>query len=750
MPRSAVFVLLAALAGLVSVGRVSAQDEPVSSLPSPVREAMQRGDTLAAISALEEALAANSEEDQDPAVVGELGLLLAYTAPVEELDFTQRVRARKLLETALKKDSGNPRYFLALGVVYDKALLRGDARLVIDRGLAAAAEHPGRISDGELADAFYRRGRTMEVWVEEFVDLRNVPADQAQLGRAGCQFIGDAFCENWGRPRRFFDHFGFFPDVSDVVDDDRALMVREYERAVAVDPTHDGAWRGILRARARTGEWERFLASARRWSEADPENPWSRIFLAVALAQAKEAWGEADSLFQETLFELGDEDREVFQDLKPLLGTREEETWARRGPIERDLVRRAWFKSQDPLYLSEANERRVAHYTRVALAELLFGEPRSGRRGWVTDRGQILVRYGLPESRWQVRRDDRRILRTQGLEGSPAAGDMGGGRWIFWNYDPDQPSFVFEKKLGRRSVRHMASSQSFSMARDLKADQPTSFAPPFRSLGPMPFQMALFRSLRGRTRELEVHALIPVDELLDDPEGDSVEAGLFLDRTSNWARQGEARTSQPGDEPGLDIRVRGLDPGIYQYSLEAASRDRSVASVVRGELAVRTYSASGLLLSDLLLARNVVPEVEEPATRFELSVDPLRCLAPPESGSLWVVFEVYGLETTEGVARYRIDVETDLDRGSPVVRFLRGLVSPLAGDPEAGGAGAVSYERRVEARNDRVVEWFRVGLSGQADRARELRVRVTDLRGGASAEAVRTLTPGSCPPGNEP
>lgn len=711
-------------------------------LPPDFHAAMAEADTAAAIRALE---AATELALPNPATVkGELGLLLAYTAPAEELEFSERDRARKLLNEALDDDPGNPRYYLALGVLLEKAGMRVDARTVMDRGLEEAADHPEVISDRELAEVFYRTGHTLEERVKEFVDLRAVPPEQARLGTLGCQAPGSAFCMNWTDPERFFDHFRSFTDLTDLVSEDRARMLEQYERAVSVLPSHEGAWRGLLRAPARERSWPALRDRARAWAEADPANPWSGIFLAAARTLADGSYGDADSMFERSLPELDPEDRAVFLDLRPLLPTALEGEWVPGDPGANEAFRQVWFRARDPLYLSDANERRVEHFTRVALAELLFGEAAAGNRGWETERGRILVRYGVPRSRWQVRRDDRRILRPRGLEGPPTAGDMGGGRWIFWSYAPDQPAFVFEKRLGRSSVRHMSSSESAFMARDLKARQPTTFADPHAPLGPLTFQSALFRDESGRGHQLEVHGRVwrsgPADV-----GSDSVEVGLFLHRRSNLRRAGEARDVRPPGDRDLDVRVTGLAAGVYRYSVEAATPDRERASVRRGEVEVPGTSGEGLALSDLLLAHQVVARVQEPSTRADLGVDPLRCTAVPESRSLWVVFEAYGLEARDGVVRYRIDLETgDARDEGAVVRFLRGLARPFLGDEEE--PGVLSYEREVETSGaGRVVDWFEVRLPGTGSPPGRMELRVTDLRSGAEARRVRSVDPEACP-----
>ena len=57
-----------------------------------------------------------------------------------------------------------------------------------------------------------------------------------------------------------------------------------------------------------------------------------------------------------------------------------------------------YWTSKDPRYLTPYNERKLEHYSRLTYADLLYGSPDLKLRGWDTQRGQIMVRYGPPKS----------------------------------------------------------------------------------------------------------------------------------------------------------------------------------------------------------------------------------------------------------------------------------------------------------------------------------------------------------------
>ncbi len=68
----------------------------------------------------------------------------------------------------------------------------------------------------------------------------------------------------------------------------------------------------------------------------------------------------------------------------------------------KEIIKYFW-KINDPLYLTKYNERLLEHYSRVAYADLRFSERDKNHpnqppivEGWKTDRGEVILRYGMP------------------------------------------------------------------------------------------------------------------------------------------------------------------------------------------------------------------------------------------------------------------------------------------------------------------------------------------------------------------
>lgn len=725
-------------AAVVALTRAPENAPPTAPgrLPAEVDSLLEAGDSAAALARLEREAEVRKD---DPAVLGMLGILLIERASSAEGDFGDRVRGGELLERALRLDPGNPRYLLAYGKMLQKRGVEIDARRVVTRAIAAAAERPEDLSRAELAEAFYQRGYSLETHVAEFDDLRSMGVHSPPVNTPECMGSG-AFCLNFTRPYAFYQAFEPLPRLGHMVDDEREAMVSEYRRALELSPSHAWANRRLIGYYARAGAWEDALAQARHYHAATPEDPWASIFLGMTLVWSGEG-GDAEAYFNDGLAYLPEHDRGVFTNLRPLIPREREIVWDTLAAESRSRVADVYWDRNDPLYLTGWSEREQEHYARVALAELLYGEGQTGHRGWESDRGQILVRYGRPKEVWQIARDDKLLAQSEEERGVNA-----GGRWIFWNYDPRSPSFIFEKKLSFTGVGHMDRSMSYFYQEDLKGVRPTAFDPPYVDAGPIASQIVRFRDRTPGRWEVAIFGQLP-DSGLAVSGRDTVHRGLFLIHAPTNQRVAADSIRGPFGAGRADLRTVGLTPGIYRYSIEAASSDFRSASVDRGELVVGRYTPTGLRLSDLLLAGRVQTRDESPASWRDLDVEPLRCLRIPDNRVVAAVFELYGLEAEEGFANYRVSVETtEAPATSAVVRLLRGIRNLV----DRPGEGGLSWERVVEVQGDRVVEWFELQLPPDHPDEVRVRVEVTDLsrEEPVSTSIERVLRADTCAAGN--
>lgn len=662
-----------------------------------------RGDTMAAIALLR----GKTEGSESALLWGKLGTLLTRAAPTEETDFEMRLEAEKALERA------------------------------IDRSEDSGVELGRR----ERAELHAEWGRVLEEWVLNFRGL--LPnADHLPVNSAECSGTGGAFCLNFNRPGAFHGRlFATAPQDSLVVDDARKMR-GQFRRAFELDPALDVAARGLLGYLAWEGPWNRFVSVARAHVRAQPANGWAWVFLGAGHFRA----GSADSAraaFDHALLRLDEGERETLERVREIIPVEDAGTLDQRRSEYRDLL----WKVSDPFYLTGVNERRLEHYARTALAELWFGEPRRGRRGYETDRGVILIRYGEPTWIRQIKRDEmaaRAAAETSNpgrasaaATVSPAAGF--GGRWIFWTYRRDIPSFIFERQLSSRTVRHAFQTRSAQYAEDFRSRFPSLHT--IRGATGLPHQAVRFRG-PGSGVTLDVYAALPRDPAAEPREGD---AGLyFLPRTAADEPEGMRSAVRFGPGRRTVVFRAPLERSRYTYSVEALSDDGGIKARARATADFTDFATEGFGLSDVLVARTIVPRTAAAVVRdrrdLEISVPPGTGF--PAGAPLALYFEVYGLSFeapdpgSASTARFRVAVEVTGadDRGVP--GFIRRIGELLTGGEEPG---VITWERTVEGPRERMPEWFTLTLPAIGDGAYTLRVTVEDLRTGERTSTTRNF-----------
>lgn len=708
----------------------------VSVLQCPVCDEAGRlvedGDTAAAVSALREAVEDLEEErlEPPPEMAGLLGELLVATGAARTVEFEDRAEAEEMLRLAIAGDENNPRWWYAMGLLERKRGLKLDADRFLDRALELAEAHPEALTVRERSRIYVEKARAQE---EHVMDFQGFVAQDSDIPivQGGDEACAVAFCLNFERPDWFHEILFAYETQEQLVAEDRERMRELFQRGFHVDPSHGMAARGWLGELARSHEWEQYVEVAREHAEAAPDSAWPLVFLGAGLHRLGQQ-GSATNVFETALERLPEEERDLLQGVGPIVRRREAEALSEAEPEARRNAERFTWSRLDPFYLTEPNERRLEHLTRVALAELWWGEPRLRERGARTDPGIIFIRYGEPRWVRQIRISDAAAGAIQELTGGkPAVG----GRWMLWTYSKNTPSYVFQKQLGGRRIQHASSTGSRELEEFMRDRQPSSYQPPgYRTLR---HQVARFR---GTEADVEADVILEVPEAEDDRESVPGQAGIFILPTAPGREAVGLRTrvDLAAGEGGSRATFRvPVNRGSYPYSAEVLAQDRSVAGSVRGVLDVSEFGADDdLHLSDLLVADSIRPVRDEPTERrhFRIAGSPDLSFGPGEA--VGVYFEIYGLEEDDGASRYRVEVRIEgEDEG-----FLGGIarrISEILGDMEEGGR--VRWQGTAEAGSDRVPEWFTLSLPELEPGSYTLEVRVRDEVADREASQSRTV-----------
>ena len=341
-----------------------------------------------------------------------------------------------------------------------------------------------------------------------------------------------------------------------------------------------------------------------------------------------------------------------------------------------------FWEQNDPLLLTSYNERQLAHYARVAFADLVYAADFLDLRGWETRRGQIFIRYGAPLY--------ERTIAPPGAELI---------RYAIWEYDDFQ--FVFHdeyrsgeftlftpsaRDIGLGVVPDVGEADYVIQARDMARTMPQRYTfDPGGVRIAADVRTASFRGT-GNTTDLIVAYGMPVGGANTGMEEPSAEVGVFLGagpgrlevrdtlggRVAQLARLGDAATLLLGQLPMV------ARPGVQRLSVELMGIANRVTAVHRSVVDVPAFPQGTFAVSDLLPAYGVDEAYDDsPSHPAFVTRGDLRILAAPtaafdRSRPLYLYFEIYDLApAADGIARYELEIDLTREGGGGLLSLFR-------------------------------------------------------------------------------
>ena len=296
-----------------------------------------------------------------------------------------------------------------------------------------------------------------------------------------------------------------------------------------------------------------------------------------------------------------------------------------------DTVERVRFwRRQDPLFLTEFNERRMEHYGRVAYANLRFSRPSMGIEGWRTDMGRAYIRLG----RYLSRKMRRPEISSGPIDYTYTFRQTPPMRWQFsiqketWFYEGFRVDFQISDGF-----------HGFSPSR--LPDQPRYVDPYGRKKYNVPHQVASFKD--GDSLRVELAYALPKYNVTVSDSGRSIalENGVFL-FNEHWdevyRKTSDLKLRWPEITPsGYPVAdslrnshrifqiAFGLSPGAYNLVGEVRDPKQGSIGTFREQRRFETGDSS-LWMSDLLLAARIETRTPFPEGRSDLDIvaNPLR------------------------------------------------------------------------------------------------------------------------------
>jgi len=692
---------------------------------------LARGDTATALTHLRQ----SARQTDTPDAWCALAQLLTAVATPDQESWRVRYEAYRAFERGLQ--GGDVQCLYAYVLLKEKQGTRMDAERMLGQVEKAVASDSEAATPAFRAELLYRRALLMDDWLRNFDYLVNLPGT-LPVSTPACITYG-FFCEAFARPRSFNERLLDAPTLGSAIADDRRAVVRLLDSALSLDPLHDDAERLRLRRALVEGDWKGFATVAARWVRLDPKAVAAR--LAVLATQVRDtAYREAGETLKTIDALIPDSLRTVFE---------------RFDVISRNVdparAEEVWTLS-DPLYLTPENERRVQLYARLALADIMFTDPASHVLGRDTQPGKLLLRYGWPTHIWEVERDQaleldpvRMALVFDYLACVSSGGDCrkeealmprtaahAGGRWTFFNYGLDVPSFVFERNLTERTLEYKRETLTEQLDSNMARVLPSSYDSPYR-VGSV--SAVVTRFPRPNRPVLEVHARFGWEPAT--PDADSVQVGIFVhDRLDGRSvNRGTAmRLGRGSVTYGATLPVVTAP---LQVAVEGIAERARAAAQLRTD--VNMEAPGNLMLSDLLLA-DLVGEPEEVTQRADVRLSGRADTLPQPGSDLTVYWETYGLAAgADSTARYRVTVRlSETAGGRPPGGELVRVLGRVTGLRRQGDVITWQRQRRLAAAGY-AADVVTVRLPDMAGNYQILVVVQDDVTG-ATATSQRGLT----------
>lgn len=314
-----------------------------------------------------------------------------------------------------------------------------------------------------------------------------------------------------------------------------------------------------------------------------------------------------------------------------------------------------YWKFFDPLYLTNYNERLLEHYSRVVYSNLHFSVPKMGLKGWKTNRGEVVLRYGEPKNYVRIR---------------PSMGENGlMMKTEVWNYDDMSFGFTDMTSSGKflfstppyekDKVRSQFFGNSLELMNYLRKVQHAIYNPKYE--GPtfdIIYSIIQFKSneLWYKTDIYLNYMLNVPDTLFNDSQTVKHKIGTFF-FDNNYEEQFRKIDSINISKKERENYINSISFSSYPdtgfVSFEIIREPDKGASSNRFKFRIKSFSNTEFGVSDILLSKKISNEKMKGIKRNNLYflVDPLNRFL--KNDSIYLYFEVYNLRRDEnGICSY--------------------------------------------------------------------------------------------------
>ena len=498
---------------------------------------------------------------------------------------------------------------------------------------------------------------------------------------------------------------------------------RLLRQSIKADPGMKGAYNLLGLLHVETGRPEALILLFKRLLDQSPGDKDGLLFCGLGY-HIKGKLNAAYSHYRRAIERMTGEERSLMESVD-IVASEEDRTRLAAAITYGDSVGENWtrdrldryWRSQDPLFLTRFNERKMEHYGRVAYANLRFARPFKEIEGWQTDPGMAFIKFGRYVGRdvWFLRKvwnyENFRIWfeNGDGLDGWRFSRGSDTGKsarestetiWV-----PVCRGMVRITRMRINLSDHYSGRDRKEAlwrtprppARKVFQDTPQRYIDPYRERKyRMPRLVAAFHE--GDSIRVEFAYAIPKARVqVSDPDGLlDLEDGVFL-FDEQWDEVYKRKTYVTMPWPVFDtgtktksdslrrnhvvsFRTLRVPPRPHRIVVEV--RDRATGSIgTFRELRAFDTGDSLLAVSDLLLASGIELKTSFPEGRDDLRVTPNPLHTYGRSEPVFIYLEIYNLKKDRfGRTKYRISYRlTQPDREEIRPERFSALDEPNAG-----------------------------------------------------------------------
>ncbi len=458
---------------------------------------------------------------------------------------------------------------------------------------------------------------------------------------------------------------GYLISLEEYALEDYAYAVNNFNKAVRLDSSNYSANFNLALIYEDTGDDDKSILQMEKLGAFFPSDEKVHLYLGLLYYKnnrMKEAWKE----YKRSISLMNDRDRKEFlfdspkMLLYPLLG--DKMIHMKDEELEQRI--NAYWKIKDPLLLTDYNERLLEHFSRVAYSNLRFSDTAKGITGWKTDRGETVLRYGLPETWLRMRPEVEPGARGVEIKVSTE----------IWYYDDmilafTDPYMANQFRFSRPSVVGFNSQfdgNTFEFINELRRKENEKYKPKFEG----PLLKIPNNYLQFKNRDIASSGLTDVYVNFAFDANDSVfrqnrnnfkyRTGLFfLDKNMNKKFEKIKNNEQPdtsfklllpgGEKYFVNSAKMTIQPDSGNLAFEIIREPDNGAASYHGKFKIKNFTGDNLCISDIALASSITIDAEKtaPIIRGRYGILPNPAAAFYNGEPLFVYFEIYNLKKSE-------------------------------------------------------------------------------------------------------